>query len=192
MSERGQAGCRSFVSRIKAFSLLVFIEVIKLIRERDLVFDKLDELKIRYSVIEHPPVFTIEEMDSLGIFDGVNVCKNLFVRNDKGNVHYLITIRKDKQANLKEISERISSSRLSFASEERLQKYLRLKKGEVTPLGIINDAVNSVILILDADLKGENLLGVHPNDNTATVVMSFDSLIKYIESFGNKYIVTTI
>ncbi|MCL1875458.1 MAG: prolyl-tRNA synthetase associated domain-containing protein [Synergistaceae bacterium] len=163
-----------------------------MIRERDLVFDKLDELKISYSVIEHPPVYTIEEMDSLGIFEDVSVCKNLFVRNDKGNKHYLISIRKDKQANLKEIAARISASRLSFASEDRLQKYLGLKKGEVTPLGIINDAEHSVILILDSDLKGDNLLGVHPNDNTATVVLSYVSLIKYIEYFGNNYIVAAI
>jgi Ala-tRNA(Pro) deacylase len=165
---------------------------IKLERERDLVFDKLDELKIRYSVFEHPPVYTIEEMDSLGIFSDVYICKNLFVRNDKGNKHYLITIRKDKQANLKEISSRISESRLSFASEERLQKYLGLKKGEVTPLGIINDTEHSVILILDKDLVGETKLGVHPNDNTATVVLSFDDLIKYIKFFGNKHNITSI
>ena len=163
-----------------------------MIRERDLVFDKLDELKIRYSVLEHPAVYTIEDMVQLGIFDGVNICKNLFVRNDKGNRHYLITIRSDKQANLKEIASQISESRLSFASEERLQKYLGLKKGEVTPLGIINNSDHSVILILDKDLIGENLLGVHPNDNTATVVLTFDSLVKYIDFFSNKYIITEI
>ncbi|MCL2146895.1 MAG: prolyl-tRNA synthetase associated domain-containing protein [Synergistaceae bacterium] len=155
-------------------------------RERDLVFNKLDELKIKYSVIEHPPVYTIEEMDSLGIFDGVSICKNLFVRNDKGNKHYLIVIRKDKQADLKEISARISESRLSFASEERLQKYLGLKKGEVTPLGIINDEEHAVIILLDKDLDGKKPVGVHPNDNSATVVLSFYSLIMYIKHFGNK------
>jgi Ala-tRNA(Pro) deacylase len=163
-----------------------------LIRERDLVFDKLDELKIKYSVIEHPPVYTIEEMDTLGIFDGVNICKNLFVRNDKGDKHYLIVVCKSKQANLKEISAKIPESRLSFASEERLQKYFRLKKGEVTPLGIINDEEHSVIIILDNDLDCKKPLGVHPNDNTATVVLSFYDLIKYIKFFGNKFNVTTI
>ena len=163
-----------------------------MIRERDVVFDKLDELKIKYSVIEHPPVYTIEEMDSLGIFDSVNICKNLFVRNDKGDKHYLIVIGSKKQANLKAISAKISESRLSFASDERLQKYLGLKKGEVTPLGIINDKEHSVIIILDKDLDGKKPLGVHPNDNTATVVISFYDLINYIKYFGNKFIVTTI
>ena len=161
-------------------------------RERDLVYDKLNELKIKYTVIEHPPVYTIEEMDSLGIFNDVNICKNLFVRNDKGNKHYLIVIRKDKQADLKEISARISESRLSFASEERLLKHLGLKKGEVTPLGIINDEEHSVIILLDKDLDGKKPLGVHPNDNSATVVITFYSLIKYIKHFGNKLNTITI
>ena len=153
---------------------------------RDIVFDKLDGLGIRYSVIEHPPVYTIEEMDSLGIFDGVNICKNLFVRNDKGNKHYLIVIGKSKQANLKNISSQIGASRLSFASEERLSKYLGLKKGEVTPLGIINDPEHSVIIILDKDLDDGKPLGVHPNDNTATVILSFNDLVSYINFFGNR------
>ena len=160
--------------------------------DRDTVFDKLDELKIKYSVIEHPPVYTIEEMDILGIFDGVNICKNLFVRNEKGDKHYLIVVSKDKQVNLKNISAKIPESRLSFASEERLMKYLGLKKGEVTPLGIINDKEHSVIIIIDNDLDGKKPLGVHPNDNTATVVLSFFDLIKYIKSFGNKFSVTAI
>jgi len=163
-----------------------------MISEREPVFDKLDELNIRYSVIEHPPVYTIEEMDTLGIFEGVNICKNLFVRNEKGDKHYLIVVCKNKQANLKNISAKIPESRLSFASEERLQKYLGLKKGEVTPLGIINDEEHSVIIILDSDLDGKKPLGVHPNDNTATVVLSFFDLIKYIKSFGNKFKVTEI
>lgn len=160
--------------------------------KRKLVFDKLDEIGIKYSVIEHPPVFTIEEIDSLGIFNDVNICKNLFVRNSKGDVHYLIVICKNKQANLKDISSRISASRLSFASEERLSKYLGLKKGEVTPLGIINDAEHCVIIILDKDLDDGKPLGVHPNDNTATVVLSYNDLVKYIKSFGNKLDIISI
>ena len=156
-------------------------------RERDLVYEKLNELKIQYSIIEHPPVYTIEEMDSLGIFNDVNICKNLFVRNEKGNKHYLIVIRKDKLASLKDISARIYESRLSFASEERLQKFLGLKRGEVTPLGIINDEEHSVIILLDKDLEGKKPLGVHPNDNSATVVLTFYNLMKYIKHFGNKY-----
>jgi len=160
--------------------------------EREPVFNKLDELEIGYSVIEHPPVYTIEEMDSLGIFDDVSICKNLFVRNDKGDKHYLIVICKSKQANLKDISSRISASRLSFASEERLSKHLGLKKGEVTPLGIINDKEHSVIIILDKDLDDGKPLGVHPNDNTATVVLSFDNLVKYIKFFGNKLEIVSI
>lgn len=160
--------------------------------EREPVFEKLNELKINFSVIEHPPVFTIEEMDSLGIFEGVSVCKNLFVRNDKGDKHYLIVTCKNKQANLKDISSRITESRLSFASEERLSKYLGLNKGEVTPLGIINDAGHSVIIILDKDLDDGKPLGVHPNDNTATVTISFDDLVRYIEHFGNKFEIMTI
>jgi Ala-tRNA(Pro) deacylase len=81
---------------------------------------------------------------------------------------------------------------LTFASEERLFKYLQLRKGEVTPLGIINDLDALVEVVLDKDLIGKNKLGVHPNDNTATVWISFDDLKKIIEQNGNMIHYVTI
>ncbi|GAB6180919.1 hypothetical protein JCM14036_22380 [Desulfotomaculum defluvii] len=81
---------------------------------------------------------------------------------------------------------------MSFASEGRLFKYLHLHKGEVTPLGIINDNEAFVEVVFDNDLVGKNKLGVHPNVNTATVWISFDDLKKIIEQNGNKIYFVTI
>lgn len=154
--------------------------------ERQIVFDKLGESRVVYEVIEHPPVFTIDEMDALGLFNGVGICKNLFVRNAKGDRHYLIVLSKNKQANLKLIASQLGESRLSFASEERLAKHLGLTKGEVTPLAVINDSEHAVKVAFDKDLAGKERLGVHPNDNTATVIISFDDLQKYVETYGSE------
>lgn len=153
---------------------------------KEKVFEKLNELNLKYEVMNHPAVFTIEEMDALSITEQGDVCKNLFLRDEKGKRHFLVVLDKDKKADLKDIQKQLGSTRLSFASAERLDKYLKLQKGEVTPLGVINDEEGSVEVVFDNDLIGKTKLGVHPNDNTATVWISFEDLKKVIDHNGNK------
>lgn len=160
--------------------------------QREKVFERLDAMGIQYEVMDHPAVFTIEEMENLEVTQYGDVCKNLFLRDEKGKRHFLVVLDKDKKADLKGIQKQLDCTKLSFASEERLCKYLQLSKGEVTPLAIINDPGCAVEVVLDRDLAGRSRLGVHPNDNTATVWLSFDALKKIIEQNGNRLHFVTI
>jgi len=144
---------------------------------------KLDDMNIAYDLKEHPAVYTIEEMDGLGISE--DVVKNLFLRDSSGKRHFLVVVPKEKQANLRSISDKLGTSRLSFASEDRLERYLKLSKGSVSPLGVLNDTDNAVEVVFDKDLIGRQRVGVHPNDNTATVWMPFDVLRGVVEHNGN-------
>ena len=153
---------------------------------KEIVLNKLKELNIDYKIKEHPPVYTIDEMDNLNLEENGPIVKNLFLKNSNGKKHYLVVLKGDKKADLKSIRSQINSTALSFASEERLEKHLGLLKGAVTPLGIINDYDHSVNVVLDEDLKNEKIIGVHPNVNTATVFITFDDLLKFINTFGNE------
>lgn len=152
------------------------------------VLEKLNALNIEYKEITHDAVYTIEEMDALGkdYFEGAKICKNLFVRDQKGKRHFLVVLPEEKRAPLDVIATKIGSTRLSFASNERLMKYLKLTPGAVTPLSVINDEENAVEVILDEELKNEVKVGVHPCVNTATVLLSMNDVEKYISSCGNK------
>lgn len=156
------------------------------------VFQKLDDLNISYEVVYHPAVFTIEEMDTLGMDDRGDIVKNLFLRDDKGKNHFLVVVEKNKKVDLKKLHNQLGSSRLGFASEERLEKYLQLSKGAVTPFGVINDETCAVNVVFDKDLINRKKLGVHPNDNKATVFISFDDLKRVIECNGNRIIYAEI
>mgnify|MGYP003310877080 CR=1 FL=1 len=91
---------------------------------KETVLEKLQELNIAYKVVEHTPVYTIEEMDNLGnIFEGAKICKNLFVRDQKGKRHFLVTCDEKTEVNLKDLGKRLGAGNISFASEERLEKY---------------------------------------------------------------------
>ncbi|WP_455540157.1 prolyl-tRNA synthetase associated domain-containing protein [Terrisporobacter sp.] len=154
--------------------------------KREKVLNKLNELEIKYKLIDHPPVYTIDAMDELNLSEHGHIVKNLFLKNSNGKKHYLVVLKGDKKADLKSIKSQINSTSLSFASEERLEKYLGLLKGAVTPLGIINDEDHCVCIVLDKDLKNEEFIGIHPNVNTATVFISYNDLLKFINTFGNK------
>ena len=152
------------------------------------ILQRIKDLGIQYELIEHKAVFNMEEMDALGkdFFKGATICKNLFLRDQKGKRHFLVTMKEEKQANLAEIAKSCLATKLSFASEERLKKYLNLTPGAVTPLAIINDEQKAVEVILDKDLFKEEKIGVHPGVNTATVIISPADLEKYIKANGNK------
>ena len=152
------------------------------------VLNKLNSLGIEFKEIAHDAVYTIEEMDALGedYFEGAKICKNLFLRDQKGKRHFLVVLPEEKRAPLDIIAEKIGSTRLSFASNERLMKYLKLEPGSVTPLAVINDELNEVEVFIDEELKNENMLGVHPCVNTATVLIKPEDVEKFINSCGNK------
>lgn len=153
---------------------------------RDNILTRLNELEISFQIVDHAPAFTMDDLNAMGLNPDNAVCKNLFLRDYKGKRHMLVVLRGDKQADLVKIREEIDSSRLSFASDERLAKYLDVLKGSVSPLGIINAPDNSVEVYFDEDIKDMRRLGFHPNDNTATVFLSYDDIEKYIESTEHK------
>lgn len=150
------------------------------------IYDELEKLNISYKEIEHKAVFTVEEALYLKEqIDGIG-CKNLFLTDKKDN-YYLYVLRDDKRADLKLLTGFLNVSRLTFASDEDLEKILGLTKGSVTPLGIINDKENKVLIILDRELKGNNVL-VHPNVNTKTISLNYDDLIEFIKYENHKFI----
>ena len=140
------------------------------------VIQLLTEEKIPFSVYEHEPVYTIEEMLQVGLPDPDAIAKNLFVRDDKKKNYYLLVIREEKHADLKQIQQTIGSRRLSFASESDLLAILGLQRGGVTPFGVLNDTDHRVHVYLDASFFGEQI-GVHPNENIATVFLAADDLV---------------
>ena len=153
---------------------------------RDEIISRLKSLGIKYELVNHEAAFTMDEYNALGFNPNDEICKNLFLRDSAGKRHFLVTLPNDKVAPLKAQQQILGTSRLSFASQKRLAKYLNLVQGEVTPLGILNDDNREVELVFDAALEGNPGLGVHPNDNTATVWISFADLYRVVEVHGNR------
>ena len=148
------------------------------------IYHYLDEHNIEYEITEHRAVFNMEELDSVDLPYPEWDAKNLFVRDDKKRNYYLITVKGDKRVDLKEFRKQQGLRALSFASAEDLLAIMQLTPGSVSPLGLLNDAEHRVHFYLDAEFTG-NKIGVHPNDNTATVWMQTDDLMEIIQTHGN-------
>ena len=150
------------------------------------VYDFLTSRGIEYEVTEHGAVFNMEEMSHVELPRAEADAKNLFVSDDKQRNSYPITVRADTRADLTQPREPHGTRPLSFASENDLMSLLGLIPGAVTPLGILNDSEKKVKFFLDEELVNGGLIGVHPNDNTATVWLKTTELIDIITEHGNE------
>ncbi len=157
--------------------------------DRSEILQYLKERGVDHELIEHPAAFTIDDLDGFGLPHGEYVVKNLFLRDDKKREYYLAVTRKDRVSDLKELRRIICSRPLSFASEDDLSKYMGLTKGAVTPFGILNDSERRIHVIFDADIMGFPVIGVHPNENTSTVMIAPDDLRRIVEDHGNDVMV---
>lgn len=144
------------------------------------IYDLLNAKNIPFTCTEHRPVYSMEELDVLEIPADAIICKNLFLRNNNGKQHFLLTIPAATPIDLKQLATSLGSSRLSFASAERLKKYLGLQSGLVSPFGLLNDTSKSVIFVSSKNLPSSAIIGIHPNDNTATVWLTFGDLLSLL------------
>jgi Ala-tRNA(Pro) deacylase len=149
------------------------------------VYHALDQLAITYERFEHPPVFTVEQ--ALEHWAGIDAthCKNLFLRNKKGDRHYLVVAEHATPIDLATVGARVGDAKLSFASPERLLTHLGLTPGAVSPFGLLNDTAHAVRVVLDARLRAATRVGFHPNVNTATVVLALADFERFLASRGN-------
>jgi Ala-tRNA(Pro) deacylase len=151
------------------------------------LYELLERLSINFEYHEHPPLATIEDAKTHWKDYDSGRCKNIFFRNHKGNRHYLVILEHLRQLNIKDLEQRLRQGKLTFASDERLKKYLGLEPGSVSPFGLINDSHHHVHLFIDEKLNEFERLAFHPNINTATLVISKTDFLKFLEQTGNSY-----
>jgi Ala-tRNA(Pro) deacylase len=152
----------------------------------------LTSLGIAYERFDHAPVATVE--DGIREWAGIDAahCKNLFLRNQKGDRHYLLIVVHTKRVDLRAAANQIGDGKLSFGSPERLMAKLGVTPGAVSPLGLINDSARHVRVFIDRDLKSAPRVSFHPNDNTVTIVVTFSDFERFLAACGNPVTYVTV
>ena len=149
-------------------------------------YDLLDRLGIDYLRADHAPALTMEDCVEIGQALDAPVCKNLFLCNRQKTSFYLLLMEGDKPFKTKDLSAQLGIARLSFADEEAMARFLDLRPGSVSPLGLANDREKRVQLVIDRALLAHPRIGCHPCRNTSTVGFSTDDLLqKLLPALGH-------
>ncbi|MEE0797619.1 MAG: prolyl-tRNA synthetase associated domain-containing protein [Anaerovoracaceae bacterium] len=158
---------------------------------KEQIYSMLSSRNIRFEVTEHEAVYNMADVAALETPYPAGDAKNLFLRDGKKNDYYLLVVAGDKKTDLKKFRKDHETGQLSFASEGDLLRIMGLRPGEVSPLGILNDEERRVQVYIDRELtENPGMIGVHPNDNTATVWMKTEDLTRFIAGHGNNVFVT--
>jgi Ala-tRNA(Pro) deacylase len=147
------------------------------------IYNRLTALGIPFEITEHEAVYTMEDLAKVPLAHPEAEAKNLFVRDDKKQHYYLITVPGEKRVDLKLFQKQQGLRKLSFGSSDDLLALLKLTPGAVTPLGLLNDEDHRVELYLDREFDGR-LISIHPNENTATICLQTNDLVRLLTQSG--------
>jgi Ala-tRNA(Pro) deacylase len=155
------------------------------------LFAFLDRLGIAHSTVTHPPLFTVEQSQSLRgqIPGGHN--KNLFLKDKNGRL-FLLVLLEEARIDLKALPALIGAGRLSFGSAERLREALGVEPGSVTPFALINDKDRRVTPVLDAAMMAHEVLNYHPLVNTMTTAIRAEDLVKFVAATGHSPLIRAV
>ena len=151
------------------------------------LYSLFERLAIQFEYHEPPPLATIEDARVHWVNYNSGRCKNIFFRNHKGDRHYLVILEHLRQLNVRDLEKRLKQGKLTFASDQRLKKYLGVEPGSVSPFGLINDSEKHVHLFIDEKLNDFDRLTFHPNINTASLVISKSDFLKFLKYTGNTF-----
>lgn len=146
----------------------------------------LDQMNIPYIRLEHSSCASMEECAAIVSPSGAKHCKNLFLTNKRGTEFYLLLLHREKRFVTSEVSKLLGSTRLSFASDEKLSELLGLSPGSISVTGLINDTERRVHPVIDADILKEKKMLIHPSVNTASLEVKTNDVKRFIELLGYK------
>ena len=150
------------------------------------VYQFLADNQIEYKRHDHPPVFTVADVERLVPALPAAKTKNLFLRDKKGKRHFLVVVPARKQVDIKALGGVIGADRLSFGSPDRLKRYLGVDPGSVTILALIRDPEHVVEVVFDESLGKEQAFQFHPLVNTSTLVISRKNLLRFLDATGHE------
>lgn len=161
--------------------------------EEECTYDFLQTNNIPFLRIDHSPADTIESCHEIEKYLGAEICKNLFLRNSAKTQFYLLLMVGDKAFVSKDISKKLFSTRLSFASAEDMYAHLKLTPGSVSVMGLLNDINNNVKVVVDSDLLNKEYFCCHPCKNTSTLKFySQDIFDRFLPATGHEFIVIEV
>lgn len=147
------------------------------------VYDMLDHLGVSYQYVDHEAAMTMDACAEIDKVLNATTCKNLLLCNRQKTDYYLLLISGEKVFQTKELSSQLGVSRLSFASPEAMEAFLDITPGSLSVLGLMNDKVFRVKLVIDEPVLAGEYIGFHPCINTTSLRVKTTDLLNKIIPF---------
>ena len=141
------------------------------------VYDKLEELGISFTRVDHDHADTMEDCLLIERTLGARICKNLFLCNRQKTAFYLLTMPGGKPFQTKVLSAQLGTTRLSFAPPELMGSMLRCTPGSASVLGLAYDTERRVRLVMDRAVHDAAWFGCHPCKNDASLRLRTEDLL---------------
>jgi len=154
---------------------------------QQIVYSTLEKLDISYDYYQSPQDFSNEDDGSFWSKINATRCKNLFLRNHKGDRHFLLISNYYKNIDIHKFEQKFKKGKISFASQKRIDKYLQGTIGAISVFSILNDKNNCVEVFIDESLQNSTRLTFLPNELNALVAISFRDFVRILDYAGNKY-----
>jgi Ala-tRNA(Pro) deacylase len=140
---------------------------------------------IPFKRFDHPAVFTTAESSKLPPMPGADT-KNLFLKDEHSDDHFLVTVSHSKKVDLKALAGVLGVRRLTFGSPEKMQEYLGVTPGSVTLLGVMHDTGKKLEVWIDEEVWNAEEIQCHPLTNTATFVLKHEDMERFFAATGHE------
>ena len=147
-------------------------------KTEDKVYALFAKLKIPFERVDNDVVEAMEECKEVDQALRTEIRKSIFLCNQKKTSFFLVVLPADKQLDTAALRKKIGVSKLSFAPEADMEKYLGQKPGAASVMGLVNDEDEYVQLIVDKEVADEEWFGCNPGINTAHLKMKTEDLLK--------------
>jgi Ala-tRNA(Pro) deacylase len=145
--------------------------------------------KVTFRRYEHSAVFTMEQARQLELAIPGTATKNLFLRDGKGNKHWLWVGAENDVVELQQLAARVGVKRLSLASSERLAKHLDSVPGRVSILDMFQATANQVSLLVTEGVWESQWLQCHPFEHTATLTVDTEQLKPLLQGLDQEILI---
>ena len=156
------------------------------------IYDKLDELAVAYTRVDHDHADTMEDCRLIESVLGAQICKNLFLCNRQQTQFYVLMMQGEKPFKTKFLSAQLGCARLSFADAEHMAEYLHTTPGSVSALEVLFDRDNKIQLVIDKPLMAEEYISGHPGLSTSTLKLRREDLLRYVRACGHEPVVVDL
>lgn len=150
------------------------------------IMDELNRLGISYTMVDHPAAETTEEADRyIAGHEGVRT-KSMFLKDKKKNF-YLLVMDDKKRLDFHEFQDLTGAKRISMARPDDIKEQLGLVPGIISPFGLMNNEDHNVKVLFDKEMLEESILTFHPNENTHTIFLKTEDVLRFVNEQGFEY-----